>query len=302
MRLVGIEIGGTKLQIAVGNERGEIDSIVSRAVNVENGAVEIRRVIENTLVSLGTVDGVGVGFGGPVDWVTGEVWTSFQVAGWTGVNLRSWLQGLVNAPVAIDNDANVAALAEATVGVARGQRVVFYTTLGSGVGGGLVVEGRVYHGAIPGELEFGHVRLDMEGKTVESSCSGWAVNQKVVTYSNLHPESQLAIAALRYRGVEAMALIPAIDAGDDGARTIVEATAHDLGFGLSHVVHLLHPDMIVLGGGLSLMGEYFRNLVSVGLEHHLMKAFKGAPVRLSELKANVVPVGALVLIGQEIKK
>ncbi len=303
MKLVGIEIGGTKVQVALGNECGEVEWLESHGVRVEQGAAEIRAVIESKLRGLGQVDGIGVGFGGPVDSITGEVFTSFQVDGWAGVNLRNWLQQITEVPVVIDNDANVAALAEAVVGVGRGQRVVFYVTLGSGVGSGLVWEGRVYHGARPGELEFGHVRLGVSGRTVESSCSGWAVNRKVVAYSQGHERSRLAQVARTFPGTEAMALMPAIADGDEAARFIVDETAKDLAFGLSHVVHLLHPDIVVLGGGLSLMGEYWREAVASKLQGFLMEPFRGTTtVALSELKVKVVPIGALMMIGDELKK
>src|SRR5205085_6629816 len=86
---------------------------------------------------------------------------------------------LTGLPVFVDNDANVAALGEATHGAGIAVNPVFYVTLGSGVGGGLVVDGRIYHGAKPGEAEIGHVRLDRGGTTLESRCSGWAVDRKI---------------------------------------------------------------------------------------------------------------------------
>src|SRR5207237_5270130 len=103
-----------------------------------------------------------------------------------------WLEDLTQAPARVDNDGNVAALAEARRGAGQGFNPVFYATLGSGVGGGLVINGDIYHGASPGEAEIGHVRLDRSGTTVESRCSGWAVNRRVREHINRHPQSVLA--------------------------------------------------------------------------------------------------------------
>src|SRR6185295_6797087 len=96
------------------------------------------------------------------------------------------------APVTVENDANTACLGEALRGAGVGRNPVFYVTLGSGVGGGLVVDGRIYHGAMPGEAEIGHVRLDRNGTTVESRCSGWAVDAKVRALKATEPDSLLA--------------------------------------------------------------------------------------------------------------
>jgi len=93
------------------------------------------------------------------------------VAGWDQRDLRDWLSDLIAAPVSIDNDANVAALAEVRLGAGVGCSPVFYTNSGSGVGGGLVVDGAVYYGAPPGEAEFGHLLLTPSGPTVEAACS-----------------------------------------------------------------------------------------------------------------------------------
>ena len=116
---------------------------------------------------------------GAVNFKTGKICRSHQIEGWSEFDLRGWLAELTSARVIVDNDANVAALGEALRGAGRGHNPVFYVTLGSGVGGGLVVDRRIYHGVLPGEAEIGHVRLDRAGTTVESRCSGWVVDARI---------------------------------------------------------------------------------------------------------------------------
>ena len=177
-----------------------------------------------------------------------------------------------------------------------GASPLFYVTLGSGVGGGLVVDGRVYHGAPPGEAEFGHLRLDRDGATVESRCSGWAVDARVRRLRGEEPGSLLARSLPDTPGGEAKLLAPALSAGDPAAGRVVREVAADLAFALSHAVHLFHPRMIVLGGGLSLVGEPLRTAVAAHLPSHVMEAFLPAPeVRLASLGEDAVPVGALCL-------
>src|SRR5262252_413372 len=172
---LGIEIGGTKLQLALGDEAGKIRERRRLAVEKARGAEGIRQQIEQALPNLIRGEkpaAIGVGFGGPVDWKTGRVCRSHQIEGWSEFDLGSWLRKFTGVQVIVDNDANVAALGEAKRGAGVGFNPVFYVTLGSGVGGGLVVDGKIYHGATPGESEIGHVRLDRVGTTVESRCSG----------------------------------------------------------------------------------------------------------------------------------
>src|SRR5882724_2166477 len=131
---IGIEIGGTKLQLVEGDTAGNILNRRKFAVERANGAAGIRRQIEQGLNELTWVDkpkGLGVGFGGPVDWKTGRTCRSHQIEGWSGFDLGRWLEQLADAPVFIDNDGNVAALGEARSGAGVGLNPVFYVTLGS---------------------------------------------------------------------------------------------------------------------------------------------------------------------------
>lgn len=179
---------------------------------------------------------------------------------------------------------------------------LFYVTLGSGVGAGLIVDGSIYHGAPPGEAEFGHVRLDRDGTTVESRCSGWACDARIRRLREEEPTSFLARSLPDLPGGEAKLLTPALNAGDPAAGRVVREIAADLAFALSHAVHLFHPNLIVLGGGLSLIGEPLRTAVAAHLPLHLMDAFAPGPaVRLAALGEDAVPVGALCLAADHAR-
>jgi glucokinase len=297
--LLGVEIGGTKLQLVLGDEAGTISERLLLTVDSAGGAAGIRRQIEGALPELlrgRPVLRAGVGFGGPVDWETGRICRSHQIEGWSEFDLSGWLGQLVGAPVGVDNDANVAALGEAIRGAGVGFNPVFYVTLGSGVGGGLVVNGEIYHGATPGESEIGHVRLDRQGTTVEARCSGWAVDARIRELNEKQPESLLARLAAGITRGEAKHLAPALQEGDATAAELLEEVAEDLAFGLSHVVHLFHPEIIILGGGLASVGEPLRASVEGALRHFTMEAFAPGPkMALAALGEDAVPVGALKL-------
>jgi glucokinase len=299
---VGIEIGGTKLQLVRGRGRSITER---RQIAIEKlwGGEGIRREIAAHLPSLLTAQvlGLGVGFGGPVDWRTGLICCSHQVVGWSDFPLGSWLAERAHCPVFVDNDANVASLGEAIHGAGAGTNPVFYVTMGSGVGGGLTVEKRIYHGAKPGESEIGHLRLDMSGRIVESSCSGWGVDRKVLAAMKRFPDSTLARLAKSASAGQARFLAPAIAQGDVEATRILEGTAEDMAFALSHVTHLFHPETIVLGGGLSLAGEILRAAVAKALPRFLMEAFHPGPtIKIASLLEDAVPVGALTMAEQRL--
>ncbi len=293
---LGIEIGGTKLQLFT----GDAEAILERhriAVDPAAGAAGIRKQLETAvekILSVRKPEAIGVGFGGPVDWRVGKTCRSHQIEGWSEFDLGGWLHSLTGTPAFVDNDANLGALGEAMHGAGIGANPVFYVTLGSGVGGGLVVDGRVYHGATPGESEIGHIRLDREGTIVESRCSGWAVDARIRALKETDPSGALAKMLGAAPGGEARHLAAALP--DTTAQRILRETAEDLAFVLSHVVHLFHPQIIVIGGGLSQVGEPLRAAVEAALRGYVMEAF--APtvrVALAALGEDAVPVGALEL-------
>jgi glucokinase len=299
--LLGIEIGGTKLQLVIGNADGKILRRERCVVDKTRGGEGIREQIRATISKFRAaenIQAIGVGFGGPVDWRTGKICRSHQIEGWSEFHLASWLRDFIDIPVRVDNDANTACLGEALLGAGQGRNPVFYITLGSGVGGGLVVDGEIYHGATPGEAEIGHVRLDRAGTIVENRCSGWAVDRRI-RESIKDSTGRLAELCGGLNAGEARHLSAALVADDPLAAKILKETAEDLAFALSHVVHLCHPEVIVIGGGLSLVGEPLRAAIAAALPKFVMHAFHPAPaIALAGLGEDSVPTGALLLAKQ----
>ena len=300
MNHIGIEIGGTKIQIVAGKADGSILERHRLAADRARGGAGIREQIASVvpgLLARHAIASVGVGFGGPVDPRTGRICCSHQVPGWHDFPLGDWLRELASVPVAVETDATVAALGEALHGAGRGFGSVFWINMGSGVGGGMVVDGRLYHGARPGEAEIGHLRLDRSGRIVEDACSGWAVDRRIrEAVAGGDGALAVAVASQSAEGGEARHLRAALEAGDPVARGLLGAVADDLAFALSHAVHLFHPEVIVVGGGLSLVGEPLRAAMAEALPGYLMDAFHPGPqVALAGLGEDSVPVGALAL-------
>ena len=297
---VGIEIGGTKIQVVTGDDRARIVDRHRFTADKAQGGEGIREQISEALREVqadNAVRAIGVGFGGPINRETGRICCSHQIKGWDDFPLRDWLSDQAGGlPVHIDNDANTAALGEARDGAGQGESPVFYVTLGSGIGGGLVIDGELYHGASPTETEIGHVRLSPAGETLESRCSGWAVDRRLREYVQANPSSPLTKPLAKREGGEARYWLQSIEEGDEGARAMLSDVCREFAFGLSHVVHLMNPTVIILGGGLSNLGEPLRGGVESSLGQAIMEVLRPGPsVRLAKLAEDAVPVGALHL-------
>ena len=304
---LGIEIGGTKLQTAIVDSGGAVLGRVADRVDPAGGAEGIRAVLAGQLdravrEARGrgiAIRAAGIGFGGPVDRDRGVVATSFHVGGWGEFPLAAWvadrLGALVGAiPVILENDSNAATLGEALAGAGRGSRVVLYSNSGSGIGAGLVIDGALYRGRPCGEMELGHLRLSRGGGILEETSAGWALDGKVREAIAADPGCGLAREAAKGAEAPSARFLPAaLAAGDATARAILDEAAGFYAHALAHAVHLLNPDVIVLGGGVAAIGEPWRESVARQIESLLMVPFRpGPPVRLAALGEDVVPVGA----------
>lgn len=304
-QFLAIEIGGTKLQIVAFTEKAEVIKRWRFKIDKQKGAAGIRELINETISEIKNeipLTGIGVGFGGPVDCQKGTICVSHQIEGWSDFPIADWLTELSGVPAWIDNDANVAALGEATYGAGSSFPTVFYMTIGSGVGGGVVQNKSLYHGQLPGEAEIGHLLLDFNGTTLESQCSGWAMDGKVRAAVAANPESILAdfCQVQANPGGETAFLSPALARNCPVAKGLLDELSTKLAWALSHVVHLFHPDVLILGGGVSLLGEPLRMGISERLPSFCMKAFQPPPiVALAGLGEEVVPLGALALALQK---
>jgi glucokinase len=178
---LGAEIGGTKLQVGVCDRRGQLRHLVREAVVRRQGAPGLLRQFHRLippLVKQYRVRAIGVGFGGPYDLQRNRAVKSHQIAGWDGFPVRDWFRKQFGLPVVVDNDQNCAALAEATVGAGKGLRSVFYVTVGTGIGGGLVIDGELYNGRY-GAAEIGHTWVGEH--RLEAVASGLAIERGINT-------------------------------------------------------------------------------------------------------------------------
>lgn len=306
---IGIEIGGTKTQVGVGTaERGLLPGgIVRRPVQRGWGADGILRdivsMVEEVLASqhleFSDIGKIGIGFGGILDAARGVTLKSYQIEGWTDFPLKGWAEGQWGKPVFVENDASTAGLAEYYLGNGRGCSRLFYITAGSGVGGGWIVDGKIDNGQGLGAAEIGHMWVPDPWNGIltelEQVCSGWAIGRRAQLVTSNSDTLMKELAGSLDR-IDARTVYRAAEQGDEVAKLILQETCQTLGAVMSNVVALLHPQRVILGGGVSLMGSIFWELLQDEFRSRLMPTF--APqVELvpAKLQEDVVVTGALCL-------
>ncbi len=313
---LGIEIGGTKLQFGVGSGDGTpLVSLTRRDVDPAAGAAGILATMREAVAKLAvshSIRGIGVGFGGPVEGSKGRVRKSHHIAGWENFPLVDWLRRNLGLPAVLGNDCDLAALAESRIGAGRGKDSVFYVTVGTGVGGGYVVNGRLQGQGRPSVCEIGHLRPGLDAadpdRIVESLASGWSIAQFVRrSLSDTKADSTRDDGRLLEfcRGdparLTARMVADAARSGDPLALAAFRRATRGLGWAIAQVLTLLAPELIVIGGGVSLSGEelFFapiRNEIERYVFPPLAGTYQVVPAKLGE---TVVVEGALLLAGTE---
>jgi len=274
--VIGVDIGGTNLVVgampADGSREIGVHTLPTRAVLGADAVVErIREMVETTI---GTVAqetgatraqfaGVGIGSPGPLDRERGIVIVTPNL-GWKDFPLRDRVSDAVGLPAVLDNDANCATLGEAWLGAAKGARNVVGFTLGTGIGGGLILNGRLYHGASDVAGEIGHMTIEANGRKcgcgnygcLEAYAAGPAIaarareamarGEPTVLAELCEGDPARITAAMVYR---------ASDRGDALAAEVVKDTARFLAVGVANMLNVFNPDVVVLAGGVALAGD-----------------------------------------------
>ncbi len=272
---LGIEIGGTKLQLGLGRGDGRILAFDRRTIEPARGAEGILAQIDAMAGPMlsswddghEAIAAVGIGFGGPVDSGRGVVSTSHQVSGWDRFPLAAWIMERLSVPlVTLQNDADTAGLGEAWFGAGVGFSPLLYVTVGSGIGGGLIIDGEIYRGGGKGAMEIGHLEValcsdyGLEITTVERVASGWAIGAKGRDDARrLLGEGQTGLVLNLADGnpdqITAAHVGEAARQGDPQAANHIRSAVAAMVQALNHTVTLVAPRRIILGGGVSLMGE-----------------------------------------------
>ncbi len=242
MIAIGVDVGGTKIAAAA-VKRDSSRSAARVLPSPKDGGDLLERVVEAVLAVAdeagGPVVGVGVGLPSQVEFSTGYVRGSANLD-LADVAAGEMLGDRLPYPVVIDNDANVAALAEQRVGAGRGQENIVMLTIGTGVGGGVVIDGAIVRGGYGRGMELGHVTVEPDGPPCQRNCPNHGCLETMV--------SGTAIA--RDAGMPAPDAVREALAGDAHCRAVLHRAGRYLGVGIAGLVNIFAPDMVVVGGGV----------------------------------------------------
>ncbi len=255
---IGLDIGNTRLTAAVMVRDGSLVCTEEQPAPADKGAkTTVACLIDMTERALQAATdrnlapaGIGLGFGGPVDYRRQTTRRSFHSPGWDNLPLAITFEGEFHIPSLLDNDANAAGLAEALFGAARGSSVSLYVNVGTGIGGAIIIDGEIHHGATGSAGEIGHTVVDPGGPVcscgkrgcVEALASGSAIARMATAAGMASP-----MPSREPTGQDVMA---AAREGDDIAAGIVQNAADALGIAIANAVNLVDPDIVVLGGGV----------------------------------------------------
>ena len=312
MYYVGIDLGGTSIKTGLVDENGQILQKVTRPTRIERGA---RPVVDDMadmsleVIRLGgltpdDVKAIGIGLPGILDPRTGHVPFCTNL-GWHDVPVIEWMQETVSKPIYIENDATVAGLAESVAGVSAGVRNSVFLTLGTGVGGGIVLNGKIYSGTHGVASELGHMITVAGGELCtcgnrgcwERYASATALIRMGKQAAKEHPES-LILSSVDGdpEKITAKTVIDAAKAGDEAGRRVFDEYVYNLCTGLVAIVNFLDPEVIVLGGGVSLAGDFLLEAVNKKLPEMIFyKTMPYAEIKLAVLGNDAGIIGAAML-------
>ena len=283
---VGVDIGGTKVAAGIVNHKGEIRRQTKAPMATHGTAAEglkavldaISFVLDGDANLKKSICGIGICSPGPLDPHTGVVINPPNLPCWRNFPLAEEVARVYGVPVRLDNDANAAALAECLWGAGRGYRNVFFTILGTGVGTGILIDGKIYYGRTGAAAEGGHVTVDYKGPRcgcgkygcIEALAAGPAIAKRARTKIGAQPSAGKAILELCGGNLDLVtseSVGKAYSNGDPLAREVLLETVEFLAIWLGNVIDLLEPDVIIMGGGASAMLRPFFGEVRERLTH-----------------------------------
>ena len=251
-RVIGVDLGGTKILAGIVDRDGTVERRreVPTPLESQDGLLRgLAGAVEDVLED----DVAAIGFGIPstIDQRSGKAVTSVNIP-LADLDLRAWMRKRFDLPVGIDNDANAATLAEWAHGAGRGTRHMVMLTLGTGVGGGLILDGKPYRGAIGAGAELGHMVIDIDGPPCQGVCTGRGHLEALAS-------GHAATMAAREQfgpAVDAHRLVRLANEGDRAAVALLAELGHRLGAGIASLVNIFNPELVVVGGGFSAAGDF----------------------------------------------
>lgn len=305
--VIGVDLGGTKISTAISTIEGNILANVVLPTKAEEGETavlgrivqSIDEVIVGSSTSIDEIEAIGIGSPGPLDAKKGIIITTPNLP-FKDYNLVQPLKEKYNIPVYLDNDANAAAIGEYMFGAGKGKESIVYFTVSTGVGGGAVLDGKVYRGHTSNALEIGHTTVDPNGPRcncgnlgcLEAMSSGTAIAKKGKEAVSTNVETSLK----KYDTVTSYEVFKEAEAGDEVAKDIIDNALTYLGIGVANAIATFDPEMIIIGGGVSKAGDIVFDTVKKVVNKRCFKSMaESCEIVPAGLGSDAGVVGAVAL-------
>jgi len=309
---VGVDLGGTKMAVGVlDSERRVLYRSTAQSVGLHQDEVlaTLERELRNAVAARPEVAGIGLGIPCTIDRARGVAINAVNLD-LHDFPVRDFVSERIGIPAFIDNDGNVAALAEHRFGAGKGADDVVLLTIGTGIGGGLILDGRPYRGATGAGAELGHIVIDKDGPRCQGNCpnrgcvealaSGHALAREGAIAAEREPDSALGRLRATHSEIDGKAVTDAALAGDRVAIEVVATIGRNLGVALSSLANIFEPDVIVIGGGVSVAGELLLDPARRELRCRALPPMNETPVRGAELGPDAGMIGAAALAELEL--
>ena len=308
--LIGLDIGGTKCAVSVGEANGDQLRILAREAMAtpkdQSAAMDQLCAMAERLYHGQKIDGVGISAGGPLDAETGMLQNPPNLPGWQGLSLTQRVGRQLLAPCTLENDANACALAEWRWGAGKGSRVMAFLTFGTGLGAGIVIDGKILRGVTGDAGELGHWRLANYGPSgygkigsFEGFCSGGGIRQLAQLIGEQYRQRGVAPAYWGAEPMDARAVAQAARAGDPAACEVFTVCGEMLGRGLAILVDFLNPDCVVLGSIFARSGDLLTQPMQKTLtQEALPRAVRACTIVPAMLGDSIGDYAALALAAE----
>ena len=312
---IGIDVGGTNVKIALVDDNGK--SIYSNSVptyakmgyeyTVNNIKQAIKDLMKETNTTPSDIEGIGFDFPGQVDCKTGVVKLAPNIPGWVNVPIAQMIEDEFHIPTRIDNDVRCAALGELKFGAGKGCENFICITVGTGIGSGIVINGKVVRGATNAAGELGHIKLQMNGGPIcgcgdtgclEAFASGPAIVAMAQEYIKGGKSTKFReMAAVEGGEITPYMVAKAAEEGDPVAKRIFEIVGEYIGIGLTSVINLLNPEKVIIGGGVAESGELLLGPIRKTIkERAMVVAGNAVEIVPAQLGNSAGVIGASMLI------
>lgn len=275
MKYLGIDIGGTEIKYGIIDDNGNIESSYSKDTEALKGADNLINSIENiiqNIIKIENIKGIGISTAGQVNRKKGEIiFATDTISGWTGVKLKKIIEDKFNIPCYVDNDVNCACLGYMWKDIKEDYKDFIFLTLGTGIGGAIVINGKLYTGSNFIAGEFGHMTICKDGE--RCTCGSKGCFERYASTSALIRRAKQKLKLPEGFKLSGKYIFEKAKNNEKEYVDVINEWSYDVAIGIKNIVHIFNPSLIIIGGGISAQGDYLIKFIQKHMDKIIMPSF-----------------------------